>query len=39
MLRQCYHGFEPEFRLAIGRLHMNMHPRFFPREEVEPELA
>jgi hypothetical protein len=31
--------FEPELRLTVLPLNMDMHPRLFPREEVEPEAA
>jgi hypothetical protein len=39
MLRQRNHGLKPELFFTIGRLHMDMHSRFFPREEIEAKAA
>jgi|LakMenEpi03Aug12_release.lakeMendotaPanAssembly.Ray.scaffolds.fasta_scaffold08284_10 hypothetical protein len=41
MLGQFDSGFKPELGLAVLPLnmHMHMHSRFFPRNEMEPETA
>jgi hypothetical protein len=39
MLGDLNRRFEPELCLTVLPLNMDMHSRFFPREEVEPEAA
>jgi hypothetical protein len=34
--REFHIGFKPELRLAVRADNVNVHPRLFPREEVEP---
>lgn len=39
VLSNLNHGFEPELCLTVLTLNMDMYPRLFTREEVEPEAA
>jgi len=35
VLRELYLRFQPEFRLPVLSVDMNVHPRFFTRKEIE----
>jgi hypothetical protein len=39
VLGDIYRRFEPELCFTVLTLNMHVHPRFFTREEVEPEAA